>query len=555
MKLLTLFVFLFTTALYAQAPEKHPRVLEVEEKLRDEASRYFTLKHPGTPFFVKVDVLPLRRVTAKREDSEKLPYFDSVSEEDMDEWDDPTTPLSFLRHRVTKVNLEFSVPDNFAEDEILRMKEELTATLKLMPYRDEVRVEPKLKSTAAPMLPPFFLPVAGGILLSLFVLAALLRWSLGGKGASPGAAAALPAQVASPAAFAPAPERSAKAVSGRTSADVRGDVNFHDPLKFIDMVNAKIDLIKKSDTFPTLKDLMKLHAIGLQSPATLGGILQALPVEWQKEAFALGKGEHWLEAFAENFPVDQEALVQLDRISRDRQFSAMNRDTESVLIQLWRMEERSLPFLRKLNPDEALSILQLMPKSVSLKLAKKAFPGGWGRILENESTQLVLTKDISRNWMNELLLLFPKTEWKTLEAYRKDREILAYLDEASVEEEKDIYESLAGDSFVHSVRPAFYKVFELPDAEFTLAVSRYPLEKWALVVMNSSRTYLRRVTDALDDKKKVILSQHLRNLDLSYSREEQARWRKTMAHDLKNREATNTISTGKETQTDYVKTA
>lgn len=550
MKSILILLLIATTSLFAQSPEKHPRVLEVEEKLRDEASRYFTLKHPGIPFFVKVDVAPLRRVTARREEGERLPYFDSVSEEEMDEWDDPTTPLSFLRHRVTKVGVEFSVPDNFGEEEIGRIKDELTVTLKLMPYRDEVRVEKKLKSISSPVLPPYFFPVAGGLLFSLILFAGLLRWSIGSKSSTssgPQAPSVAPTPVAS------MPERQTKHSSGRTTADVRGDVNFHDPLKLTEIISAKIELIRQSETFPSLKDMMKLHAIGEHSPATLGGILQSFPLDWQKEVFSLGKGDQWLEAFSENFAIDHEALIQLDKIARDRELSSFNRETESVLIQLWRMEELSLPFLRKLPQDEALSVLQLMPKSVSLKLAKKAFPGAWGKILENHQTPIILTSDISRNWLSELQAVFARTDWKTLESYRKDREILHYLDEASIDEERDIYESLHSGSFVHAVRPPFYKVFELSDSEFTAAVARYPLDKWALVVMNSSRTYLRRVSDVIDEKKKVILSQHLRSFDTSYAREEQARWRKIIAKDIKEMEVKPTLI--KEAQSENVKSA
>ena len=67
------------------------------------------------------------------------------------------------------------------------------------------------------------------------------------------------------------------------------------------------------------------------------------------------------------------------------------------------------------------------------------------------------------------------------------------------------------------------------EEKFKEFVQGYPLDKWALAVMNSSRSYVRMVTDALDDKKKVLFSNLLRTLDGNISKDEQIQWRRTIA--------------------------
>ena len=523
---LLLIVSLMPLLARAQSPQvKHPRVIEVEEKFSEEVTRYFTRRNPGVPFFVKVDVAPLRRDMKVAGDVENLPYFDYESEENVDEWDDLSTPLNVLRHRVTKVTIDISVPDDFTDKQISEAKEELYAYLKLISFRDEIRVEKKLTTTKPEILPPYFFQVGSAILGLTIILGLMLRWGIGGLKNShitPVASAPQASAAAAPAAS------SSKARSSSNTA-VSGDVTFHDPLKTMDIVHVKVEAIKRSGTFPTLKDIMTLNEFGLKNSAKLGGVIYEMPSDWQKIIFGLGNGEHWLEAFANPGGLDHDSLFLLDRLSRDRHFQASDRGLEDLLIQIWRMGDRSITFLKRLEPDHAFFILNMLPKSFSLGIAKKAFPGGWGRLLENRPSGLLVDAGLINTWTDQLFQAYPKNEWKVLESYKKDREILQYLDIATIEEEKEIYETLHHDSFVFSVRPPFYKIFELPQTDFMNLISAFPLEKWGLVVINSSRSYMRQISDVLEDKKKMVFSNHLKQLDSSVAMAEQSHWRRTIA--------------------------
>ena len=116
-------------------------------------------------------------------------------------------------------------------------------------------------------------------------------------------------------------------------------------------------------------------------------------------------------------------------------------------------------------------------------------------------------------YLNQALEMMPAFEWKMLEEYNKDKEILSYLNLISIEEERDIYETLNKESFIFSVRPPFYKIFEMPSAQLSQLIQAYSLEQWALAVVNSSRNYIRSISDQLDEKRKVIFSSHLKQFD------------------------------------------
>jgi hypothetical protein len=193
------------------------------------------------------------------------------------------------------------------------------------------------------------------------------------------------------------------------------------------------------------------------------------------------------------------------------------------------MGEKSIPLFKKIQQDHAFLILNALPKSLSLGVAKKAFPGAWGRLLENKPGQVLISPQVLNDYMSQALAIEPRFEWKLLENYRKDRELLQYLDRVSIDDEKDVYQTLADDSFVLRVRPGFYRVFEQEGEQWKQFVAGFPLEKWALVAMNSSRSYIRQITEALDDKQRVVFSQYLKILDQGFSAEEQISWRKTMA--------------------------
>ena len=241
---------------YSQEPStKHPRVAELEDKMVKEGSTYFSRRYPSEPFFIKVEIQPLRRVSESKKEIEELPYHDGNLEEIVDEWDDPTTTLSYLRNRITKTLVEVSVPQDFDEQKIADLKQEISVFLRLVPYRDEVRVEKKFK-VVSPETPVYVYPVIAGLFICIILFGVMMKWSfksLKVNGPAPGVSnSSGSAPQMGPSMVSP--------VNGRAEShqDVSGDVTVHDPIKTLDIVHIKLNQIEQSNTFPTFNDFIHL---------------------------------------------------------------------------------------------------------------------------------------------------------------------------------------------------------------------------------------------------------------------------------------------------------
>jgi hypothetical protein len=513
MKWLLVFLTLLSTTFVIQAqniPGKHPRVMELEDKLTEEASLYFSRRYPNEPFFAKIEVTPLRRNLAQGASSDSLPYFDQESEEMVDEWDDPTTPLSFLRSRIVRVRVSVSVPEKFDDLKIAEIKQEIPIYLNLLPGRDDISVERKFKHIQ-PETPHYIYYILGSLLISSLVIGFMVRWSVS-KMKSPVSQA--PVNSTSGAVASNSSGSSKPRSSGmKGSTAVSGEVTFHDPIRTLDIVHIKVKQIGDSGTFPTLKDLTLMSDTCQRDPKLLGSIICELPRDWQKTLLWMGRDQKWLEAFSSPGQIGHEGLILLDQMSRQRNFAAGDRQWEDLLMQVWRLGDKAHIFFKKINPDHAFIILGLLPKSLSLAVAKKCFPGAWGKLLENKPINVVIDTKVIAQYLAQALEIVPAFEWKMVEEYNKDKEILNYLSLISIEDERDIYETLNKESFIFNVRPPFYKVFELEQTQLSSLIQAFSLEQWALSVVNSSRSYIKVIYDQLDEKRKVIFSSHLKNYD------------------------------------------
>ncbi len=524
--ILCILVSLFSFSAFSQAPQlDHPRVIELEDKMVKEASSYFARRYPGEPFFIQVKIQPLRRVPVKGNNGEEnLPYHDADSEEIVDEWDDPTTSLSFLRNRVIKVFIDVSVPLNFEEQKLADIKQELSVYLRLIPYRDEVKIEKKLK-VSEQATPNYIFYIVGGFIGAAILLGLMMRWSVGSI-KTPNNISNAPQGIPTPSM--PSATAQASARSGKT--DVQGDVTFHDPIKTLDIVHIKLNQIEQSKTFPTLKDVIALDSLCQGNPVNLGSLIFEFSQESQKTIFKMGRNTNWLQAFSSSGMINQTCMKTLDVMTRERDFCANDRDWEDLLIQVWRLGDKAVNFFKTIDSEHAFIILNLVPKSFSLEIAKKAYPGSWGKLLENRNANVVIDPKIIKDYLRKALEIEPWFQVKMLENYKKDKELLSYLDRVNVEDEKDIYDTLQADSFILKVRPAFFKVFELEEDKLKIVVDTFPIEKWALVLINSSRNYIRIVSEKLDDKKKMVFSTHLKRIDqVGVNFDEQNHWKNLMA--------------------------
>jgi hypothetical protein len=529
MKCLLILLFIITSfnSFSQTSSLKHPRVAELEDKMVKEGSTYFSRRYPNEPFFIKVEIQPLRRISSTKKELEDLPYHDGESEEIVDEWDDPTTTLSYLRNRITKTLVEVSVPQDFDEQKIADLKQEISVFLRLVPYRDDVKVEKKFK-VVSPEVPVYVYSLIAGLFVCIILFGLMMKWSF--KSIKLNSSADSSNAISTGAQQINAAQTGAVNARSDSHQDVSGDVTVHDPLKTLDIVHIKLNQIEQSHTFPTFNDYIHLDELCKNDPGKLGALIFEFSQESQKILFKMGSGTRWLEAFASPSRIDQACLNALDKMTRRRELLSPDKSTEELLIQSFRLGDKAVMFFKSIEDSHAFILLNYLPKSFSLKVAKKAFPGAWGKLLENQNSNVVIDTKLIAVYLKKALEIESWMEPRMLDGYKKDREILAYLDNATIEDEKDIYETLSEDSFILKVRPAFFKVFELAPQEFLQVVSQFPLDKWGLVPMNSSRNYLKMVIECLDDKQKMVLSTHLKRYDSKgFSSTEKNLWVKSIS--------------------------
>lgn len=511
-----LFLTLITFIAWAQQEPKHPRAVELEEKLADEASKYYTLRFPNQPFYIKVEVQPLRSEVNRNEKMENLPYYEYESEDGVDAWDDPNVSLSFLRNRVKRILMEVSVPVSMDDKDMQEIKDSMTVFLKLLPYRDEIKVERKLTShfkvpEAVYYLAPIMLVALLGIGLWLRIsvknLANGLKSSNSAGSINTGSGINVSASGAG----------SGGGVEGKLSVQkvppIRGDINFYDPIKMLEVLHLKIKQVVQNTSFPTLQDMMVLEKVAEENPGALGALISEFPTDNQKTILQLGRSSKWLEAFAFPTQIDQSCIKALEEITRNREFKKSDRDWENLVIQLWRLDEKLVGFIKEMNVEHAFVVLGNLPKNVALKVAKKAFPGNWGRVLDDHASNVVVDPNSIRDYYRKAIILTPYLDYKLLDSYKKEKEILDYVRTASVDDERDIYETLPVDSFIMKVRPPFYKIFEEDEDSFKKFAEQFALNEWAVALINSPRQYIKRLMDTLDDKKRFVFSTQLKRLD------------------------------------------
>lgn len=513
MRTLFLIMTLISVSLaWAQVEPKGPRVIELEEKIEADASKYLNQRFPGSPYFIKVDVQPLRSELKKGEYVENLPYLSYETEDYVDAWEDPNISISYLRNRVKKISLDVAVSEELQDRDVQEIRDSLMSFLKLISFRDEIKVEKRLQ-VAKNTTPEFVYYILGSLALLLIGVGFWVRTSVKtiaktvGNQSSSSVGNSMPIMSA--------------ATGGATESNftvkdvppIRGDINFFDPIKLIEVLHLKIKQIVTANHFPTLQDMIVLEKLSETNPGALGALISEFPQDIQKNVFQLGRTEKWIEAFAYPTKVDQSVFQSLEDISRSRDIKKSDQEFENLLIQLWRLGDKLPVFLKEINPDHAFSILARLPKSIALKYGKKAYPGNWGKILEDSHSNVVIDSNLVKDYFKKAIVMNPPLEYALVDSYKKEKEVMEYVRAASIEDERDIYETLSHDSFIIKTRAPFYRVFELDEEKFSKVAENFSIQDWALALINSSRVYIKQYADTLDEKKKYMFSVSLKNLD------------------------------------------
>jgi hypothetical protein len=511
---LILIATLAAQAAHADSIGKHPRVAELEDSLREQASLYLKARFPDQPFLVNVSVDPVRRVTGKLNDDkgEELPYFDSAENELTDEWDDPNVNLHQLLLRTKKVVVETYVSENVSDGERAEVKDALYQSLHLVEARDEVKVETRKWNTTR--VYTYYAVAALAAMLFFLIGFSIIQRSgykrlaqtLGNFQATAPANASVQSgggnSIAAP---------TNDSGMGRETT-VKGGLEFSDPVKAREMMARQVEVVKTLKCFPTLDMMIQLDRYGKNDAHALGALLHELPPAMQKKVFANGAESYWLQAMLEPSTFGMEQLNLFQRLVRDAS-AVENAHVNEMLIHVWRVGADLESFIRTLNRDTALSILSLFPKHIAIRVARKAFPGAWADLLDSNYKALEFTPEHAKEVTNRALKIRPLMDLSKLSQYKNETEIMEYLKVATPEEEREIYLASKSDALFQKTRPPFYLVMEGTEPQLKEFVGRFNPQQWTLALFNLARSERSKIQDQMPEKQRFLFLERLKQFE------------------------------------------
>ncbi|MBS1958107.1 MAG: hypothetical protein JST80_01415 [Bdellovibrionales bacterium] len=501
----------------ADTISKHPRVAELEDSLRGQASEYLRSRFPDQPFLVSVSVDPIRRQTGKNNtdsDGEQLPYFEAADNEITDEWDDPNASLHQLQLRTTKIAMEISLSENVSDGERAEVRDSLYQSLHLIPARDEIKVETR-KWSSTRSYTYYFITGVAIILFFLIGFSIVQRYGykrisqalsniqLHNSGSGGGGAVAAPVTVPS-----------ANSSDDRTIFGGSG-MEFSDLVKAREFMVTLVSLSEKTSVFPTLNTMVYFDSLGKQNPAALGALLMELPANLQKKIFSYGADQHWYESMLQPGHFRMESVELFQMAVREATF-AHEAHVEEMLIRVWRMRGELDTFLRGLDREVALSILSLFPKDEAIKYARKAFPGGWADLLDPDYKATKFTPALSKEIGEKAEKMRPLLDFSKLSHYRQLSELMKFLQTASPDEEKEVYLISKSNSMLHQSRAPFYPILDASDDKLDGFVQSFNPQQWTLALFNVDRGRRKKILDAMQEKQRFLFIERLKQLDQNH---------------------------------------
>lgn len=519
--LILLLVILSSTQGFAQT-SKHPRVVELEKALSKEALEILKGRFPDKPFLVTVRIDPMmrERKLPGTMNKEKLPYFEISEEEMIDEWDDPAVQLLSLINRVKKIQVNLSVPNQLTDDEIAELKSSVIYNLGLLEARDLVEVSKRTWDSAGNSSGRFRWDWLGFGATSVFLLLAglfLIIWvaagklskaihesSLNNKG-NGGGGGVINAQIT-------APTGAGSSDSSKGGNFGSADLRLQDPIKNREIIATGFKILQSHSNFPNLEDMIIFQKAAEENPSDLGALLGEFPIEVRQKLFSLSYGDKWMEAMIDPSDVSSHSIEILNRCLKNPR-NELDKEWQFLLITVWRLSDKKKDFFNGLSSQEAFSILASLPKSFALEAARESFPGAWGQLLDPSFSPKKLAKDKITELTDKALKILPLRDLGVLENYKNEKELLTFLKAADPIAEKEIYLASGENSLLWSIRPPFFKIFELSTEEYDKISTQFRIEDWALVMFNVGRLERREIEKRMTDKQKFRYFEMLKSYD------------------------------------------
>ncbi len=513
-----LFFFVFLPTAYGQTT-KHPRVAEVEKYLSREALDLLKARFPEHPFMATVSIDPVHRGnSANSTTGEKLPYLEVDSEEIVDEWDDPALTNMALLSRVKKVVVTLSLPDTLSDDEVSEIKSSLYSSLNLIEARDTVDIRKrnfaKNNSFIAENFGSF---IALSSLICLMILLGFggLFWFLSARiksgmkdikihnsesaGGTTNVSPSLPELDSTQ-------ERSSKSVS-----QISGDVKFSDPFKIKEIISTYVAKIEAMPTFPNFKQMVAIDEFCHQFPNECGSLLYELPNEIMKKLFSYSTENYWLVALSEPKDMNSGCIELLNKLVRIQ--DSGHPELEETLIQMWRLGKDLPLFVRTLNQNEAFTLIDHLPASQGLAVAREIYPGSWGALLNKTYNTVEFKPDRIEFLDKQLKKMKPLRDMSYISKFKHDQDLVKFLHITDPQTEKEIYQAHGNPEELTKLRKPFYCVLEASDSIKKIFAQKVNIEDWAYSFFNLPRSERRNFETYFSDKQKFRYLEILKQLD------------------------------------------
>lgn len=489
------------------------RVIEVQVKLKNDASSFLEKFAPGTKYSVKVSVKPLLRKSTSSNNSNQLPFMELQEDSLQDEWDNPESSVYSLINRISEAKITIYIEDKVKISDYSKFKEALLTDINLIPGRDSVEILP----ISTPVLMKNFqwmeqyeILLIGIILLIAVILGVGLNTiakRLTTSNLPENTTPSTPNTSPPPMPTTQYAQNSSLNNSQKKSA-LTGDINLQDPTKISETVSKKIEKILNSELFPTLNDMSLLYELLASDQMSFSYLIFEFPENIQKELYKLGKSNDWYKGFTEiGFP-SKNVIITLDKMLRNRTINN-SAEFEKLLISIWRLDDKSKNFFKNLSQEESFCILYHLPKDFSIPIARKLFPGSWGFLLDEKSTHTINDPKRIEQLTDLTYNISPLLSYESLTLFKNIEDLIKYLNLSQPNEEKEIYQVINGKHNLEKIRPPFFKFFDLEIEERKKVFKNFTFRQWAIACAKVENNEKGKIYEILDEKEKYLFTNEL----------------------------------------------
>ena len=287
-----------------------------------------------------------------------------------------------------------------------------------------------------------------------------------------------------------------------------------DPLKIRDIVIDMVGRLEKDPGFPALQDVLILDELGKTRCERLAAALEEMSPTMRSRLFSMGNSSSWwMESFhGAKAQVDYETLRALQKLNKVKR-PPDELEWNKLLIQVWRLEDKLGAFLKEIGEKRSMSILSAFPKSISVPVAKKTFPGSWGVLLSPSFSADRLSEiDIIELFQRSTKHVPPRDE-AVLGSYRQEQDLISYLGHAAPEEEREIYEALPENSRIFTLRPPFYRLFSQSRDVVARIAQELDVLDIAMVLHGLSNEFRMKLLETLSEKRGFMVAEQLKRFE------------------------------------------